>query len=307
MALGKKNVAQGVNFGDADMYVAGGGLPEDDYLMRELNVELYQATTQAGVSRGPVRLGVMITFQSLTDREADERKQFYSMGTAASKSFAPNPDTGKGIVAIPGGPGQTLNNTTNWSMFRQSLEDSGLPKGIFTNDVSVLEGTWVHISNVPEPAERKGFVRGAATGEAGAEEVNRPGSVAVVSEILEGGSPWDNGGGEPEEAAAPAKAAKGKALAKPKSGRAAPKASEKSEEEAIKAAAINGIATVLEKYPDGCPKLIFRTQAFKAVGDSEGAEMAQAVVETYFATPEALELLLAEVSFTLDNGKVVPV
>ncbi len=309
MALGKKKVAQGVNFGDMDMYVAGGGLPEDDYLMRELNVEMYQATTQAGVVRGPSRLGVQITFQSLTDPQADERKQFYSMGTAANKSFAPNPDTGKGIVPIPGGPGQTLNITTNWALFLQSLLDCGMPKGVFTDDCSVLEGAWVHISNVPEPKERQSFVRGAATGEAGVDEAKNPGTVAVVSEILEGGSPWEGGGGEPEgEATAPAtaKVAKGKAPSKAKAGVAASKAAEESEEEAIKAAALNGIAAVLEKHPKGCPKLLFRTQTFKAVGDSEGAEMAQAVVETYFTTPEALEELIAEVSYTLDNGKVVP-
>ena len=308
MALGKKKAVHGVNFGDLDMYVAGGGLPEDDYLMRELNVEMYQATTQAGVVRGPSRLGVMITFQSLTDPEADERKQFYSMGSNASKSFAPNPDTGKGVVPIPGGPGSTLNITTNWALFLKSLLDCGMPKGIFTDDCSVLEGAWVHISNVPEPEERKGFVRGAATGEAGVDEVKTPGTIAVVTEIKEGGYPWEGGGGEPEEAAAaPARVAKGKAPPKAKAGKAAPRATEESEEEAIKAAALNGIATVLEKHPGGCPKLIFRTQTFKVIGDSEGAEMAQAVVETYFQSDESLGGLIAEVGYTLDGGKVVPV
>ncbi len=308
MALGKKKVVAGVNFGDSDMYVAGGGLPEDDYLMRELNIEMYQAQTQAGVTKGPARLGVMITFQSLTDGAADERKQFYSMGSNAHKSFAPNPDTGKGIVPIPGGPGQTLNNQTNWAYFLDSLKDSGLPKGIFTDDISVLEGTWVHIQNVPEPEERKAFVRGAATGEAGADAARSPGTIAVVSEIKEDGKPWENTGGEPEAGATvpkgTAKAAKGKAAPK----KAADKPADQSDEDAIQTAAINGISSILEKKPDGCPKMLLRTGTFKSVGESEGADMAQAVIENYFAAgDDALNEILSQISYTLDGGKVVPI
>src|SRR4051812_400921 len=99
-------VSTGVNFGSLDFYVAGGGLPEGDYCWTSLDVKQHQATDRTtGVARGESRLGVIITLQPLHDLSPEAtREQFYSFGTGADKSYAPNPETGKGIVAIPGGP-----------------------------------------------------------------------------------------------------------------------------------------------------------------------------------------------------------
>ena len=126
----------GVNFGSLDFYVAGGGLPDGDYIAVDHSAMMYQAKNQQGVSKGPARLGVMITFQPSHDLTAEaQRTQFYSLGSNADKSFAPNPETGKGLVPIPGGPATTLNNQTNWAMYLKSMYDCGLPEGIFQNDL----------------------------------------------------------------------------------------------------------------------------------------------------------------------------
>lgn len=312
MALKKPAPAAhaGVNFGSLDMYVAGGGLPEGDYVMADLTVQMYQAETKAGVKRGEPRLGVMITFLPLHDpKEENARTQFYSMGGAADKSFAPNPETGKGLVPIPGGSGTTLNNSTNWAMLLKSLYDCGLPEGIFNNDVSVLEGTWVHITNVPEPEERKGFVNRAATGEA-APEQRQNNTVAIVSEIKDDGKPWEGSGGIPEAAAPPVKPAvkaNGKpAVAAKKTAAPPPPAAEAAGDEDVQSAAVNGISAVLEKNPNGVGKLILRTGTFNAVKAASGDDMASAVIDTYFGDDATLSALLGTVGYTVSGLMVKP-
>lgn len=310
MALKKPApVAQaGVNFGSLELYAAGGGLPEGDYVWTDLTVMMYQAQSQAGVNKGPARLGVMITLLPLNDPKPEsERTQFYSMGSSADKSFAPNPETGKGVVPVPGGPGTTFNNSTNWAMLLKSLYDCGLPEGIFTNDVSVLEGTHVHMTNIPEPAERAGFQNKAATGEAAMEE-RKAGTVAVVTEIKDDGKPWEGSGGIPE--AAPAKpavvkagATKVQAIKKPVAA-LAPAATEDAGDEDVQSAAINGMSAVLEKYPSGCSRLIFKTQTFTAVKSAQGDDMAGAVVDSFFGDDATLNGLVNQLGYNVAGGMV---
>jgi len=305
---------EGVNFGSMEMYVQGGGMPEGDYAL-EFSVLMFQATTQAGVPRGPARLGVQVTAHSLTGSDEKPREQFYSMGRNADKSFAPDPDTGKGLVPIPGAPAGTLPNSTNWALFLKSLYDSGLPQGVFTNDLSVLDGVWVHIANVPEPEDRKSFA--PKTGEAATEERMGSGMVAVVTEIKDDGKPWEGSGGVPE-AGTPAPAAKvtkvagkitPKVAPKPLAKKAAAPApvEEAADEGAIESAAINGATAVLEASPDGVTKLLMRTGTFKHVSTAEGADMAQAVIETYFGSDEALNAVLGQLGYKVSGQKVVPV
>lgn len=330
----------GINFGSLSIYVAGGGLPEGDYAL-EFAVRMYQATNQQGVTRGPERLGVMVTAHSLTDPNAEPRDQFYSMGRNAHLSFAPNPDTGKGLVPVPGGAGTTLNNSTNWHFFLKSLYDCGLPDGVFVNDLSVLDGVWVHITNVPEPEERKGF-GGAQTGEVA--EERRAGTIGVVSEILQGGAPWDGGGGF-ETAPAPAPAARRAAparagalattarpaaraaapAARPAARAAAPAArpvarraaapppepepveGEVSDDDII-AAAVSGIEAVLSDPTNakGISRLKLRTGAFKAISESQGDDMAQAVQEMIFVPDDQLNAVLGELGYQLKGTNITP-
>ena len=316
--------AAGVAFGDLSMYVAGGGLPEGDYIIKDATVQMYQApANQTTGKTSPARLGIMLTLipyrETAKGVEYEEEKtQFYSLGTKAHESFAPNPDTGKGVVAVPGGPASTFNNSTNWAIFLKSLRDSGLPEGTFTDDVSVLEGTWVHMSNMPEPAERAGFQ--SQTGEVAGER--KAGTIAVVSEIKDDGKPWEGSGGVPDVEAAPAPAAakiatKVAAAGQKFNGKAGPAtpvktkpapapAPEPEGDEATQAAAISAISSILEKNPKGLKKLQLRTGTFKAVNDAEGAEMAQAVTNTFLVDDATLSGLLGELGFTLKGIDVVP-
>ncbi len=161
------------------------------------------------------------------------------------------------------------------------------------------------MTNIPEPEERKGFQNKAATGEA-AQEERRAGTVAVVSEILDEGKPWEGTGGIPE--AAPAKPAakvngKVQTIKKPA---APPPVEEAAGDEDIQTAAINGISTVLEKNPNGCPKLVLRTGTFKAVKDSAGDDMANAVLEAFFGDDATLTALLGQVGYTISAGAIKP-
>ncbi len=297
----------GVNFGDLGIYVAGGALPEGDYCIKDLYVQMYQAQTQAGVSRGPARLGVMITFCELAD-PATERKQFYSMGSNADKSFAANP-TGKGLVPVPGGAGTTLNESTNWAIFLKSLYDSGLPQGIFMDDLSVLDGTWVHISNVPEPEERKGY-RQSQTGEAAADQTQGPKTIAVVTEIKDDGKPWEGTGGVPEVQQGKVNGQRVGTVATQRTqtasvpSKAATVTTASPSDDDLESVALGAITGVLEKNPAGVGKLILRTSTFKAL--SSKPEQAQQVISTYFATDDALNGILGMLGYSLQAGQVKP-
>jgi hypothetical protein len=295
----------GINFGDLDMYVAGGGIPDGDYIARDFTVQMYQAKNAAGANQGPPRLGVMITYLPLADPKPDnERTQFYSMGGKADQSFAPNPETGKGLVAIPGAAGQTLNHSTNWAIYLKSLYDSGLPKGIFSNDLTPLDGVWVHVQNVPEPEERKGFAQSQTGEAAGMPQEDRKRTIAIVTEIKEGGMPWEGGGGVPTNGATPAAKSPAKAAPKPAPAAAAP-AADTADTEDVHTAAIDGVSDVLTKKPNGCPRLALRTGTFNAVKAKHGEEMAGSVISTYFeGDASALANLLGEVGYTVEGTNV---
>lgn len=299
--------AAGFNFGDLNAYSSGGGIPEGDYILKNFEVKMYTFTKQDGSSAGQPRLGVMITMAPIGG--GDDREQFYSMGSNADKSWVPN-DTGKGINPVAGGPGTPPNMSTNWAFFVKSLFDAGLPQGILGDDLSVLEGTWVHMFNAPEPEERKGFQ--AKTGEAA--EQRKANTIPAVSEIKEDGKPWEGTGGVPD-APAPAKtapkaaptAAATKATPKP----AAPAAPSNTGNEDVLAAAESALGTVLSAAPKGGPKLLIKTSVFKAVADSyedknEGLKMARAVQDAFWTTDDNINKLLSAQGYVLTGGTIKP-
>lgn len=306
-------VSEGVNFGDLGMYAAGGGIAEGDYAL-EFTAQMFQAVKQNGVASGPPRLGVMITAHSLVDPAAEPKTAFLSMGANADKSFAPNPDTGKGLVAVPGAQGTTLNNSTNWFHFMKSMYDCGLPVGIFSNDLTVLDGVHVHLTNIPEPEERKGFGQ-SKTGETQVEErQNR--TMPIVSEIKEDGKPWEGTGGF--EIAAPAAAPKvapkkvapkAPAAAASRVAFTAPVAVEEAAaqgEEEVLSAAVQATSSILEKSPAGVTKLLMRTGTFKAVNEAAGADMAQAVIDTFFGSDADLNGLMNQLGYGVAGTSIKP-
>lgn len=309
-----------VDFGDLDFYSGGGfTLPPGRYAL-EFDVRLH-AYTKGDGTRGVENLGVMVTalpMNEANEQAGDPMDQFYSMGSKAKLSFAPNPDTGKGVVPIPGGPAQSLARSTNWNVLLKSLYDAGLPKGIFTNDLSTIDGVWVVTQNIPEPEERKTF--GAKTGEAEQERGNQ--MISVVSEIIEEGKPWEGGGGAPAEATTPASKPNGKA-GKPTSAPAkaaaaptkvaakkapVPEPAEEVGEDDILQAALLGTAAVLEVLPEGgtVSKLALRTGTFKAVTTASSDDMAQAVLETFFGDDKTLNGLIGQHGYKVQGLQIKP-
>jgi hypothetical protein len=309
----------GVSFGSLGFYSGGFQLPEGDWAL-EFNAQMFQPMKQTGQPAGPARLGVMVTAHPMANGDftgGEAHEQFYSMGSKAHESFQPNPETGKGLVPVPGGPAQGMNNSTNWFFLLKSLYDCGMPEKVFDNDLSVLDGIWVHTQNVPEPEDRKGF--GAKTGEAATTEPDRkPGLIAIVTEIKENGKPWESTGGLPEAApvaAAPAalrpqvakpgpKPVAARPVARPAPVAAPVAAAAEAGDEDVMTAAVNGVSAVLEKNPQGVSKLLMRTGTFKAVGDAVGAEMAQAVIDTFFGNDEALNSVLNQVGYGIAGAQV---
>jgi hypothetical protein len=292
------------NFGDLSAYSTGGGLPEGDYIWKDCTIKMHEYTKADGTpaSKGGAKLGVMITVVPMNDLGA-QFEQFYGLGSKAHESWQPNPETGKGIVPIPGGPGIAPNNMTKWAMLYKSLIDSGLPNGILQDDFSVLEGMHCHMANIPEPKEWAGYQ--SKTGEAA--EERKSGTIAVVTEIKDDGKPWEGTGGMPEAAPAkPAPAAKTvKLAAKPIQAKPAPApAPAPAGDDALQQVAENGISTVLlEKNPHGCKKVALRTGTFKAVSTAPGgdATLANKVLSAYFGSDEALNSILNPLGYEVDG------
>ncbi len=325
----------GVNFGELEQYSGSTFIPAGKYCVYH-NVVLHQAvdkTTQA--PKGPPRLGVMIDFYPLANPVEEAKiQQFYSMGSKAHLTYAPNPDTGKGVVLVPGGPQSNLNDKTNWFFYLDSLYQSAMPKGVFTNDLTTIDGVWVTITHVPEPAERAGFRSNTAEVQ---QEERKPGLIAVVSQIEEGGAPWEGGGGFPAAPVAaaapapravaarpgppsarpngaPAPATKAPAAprpaARPVAAVAPPPPAQVSglDPEDIKAWASTAINESIVKKPNGLPKTILRNETFKYLEKEAGAEVAGAVITSFFeAGGEAnLMTVLGELGYTAQGPQVKP-
>ncbi len=304
MATAKPAVGTAVNFGDNAMYAGGLSVPDGDYVVKSMDVMMWAGFSQTHSS--PPRLGVMVEWLPLSDpKEENVVKSFYSMGSKADQSFAPNPETGKGLIAIPGAAGQTLQLNTNWDIFRKSWLQTGMPPGIFTNDLSVFEGAHVHIQNQDEPEERKGYA--SATAEV-AGEPRRVNKIAVVTEIKEGGAPWEGGGGIPVNGTAKKALAKPVAKVTPKvTPKTVPVATNTDEDTAT--AAAEAISAVLEANPNGIMKLKLGTETFKSVKSSVSEEMAAAVAEMFFkgeGAAENLANLVGEWGYVIAGPMVKP-
>lgn len=283
-------------------YIPGFGMPEGDYCLY-FDVRMHEFLRKDGSRAGDPTLGVMLTAYNLHDLAAEPVNQFLGMGRNAHKSFMPDPNGGEGgakrLIAVPDGPGgMTLNDQTNCAFFIKSLHDSGLPEGVFDEtDLSVLDGIHVHIGLIPEPESRKAF-RKSRTGEnADVDEGRGPQSIPVVTEILDGGKPWEGTGGLPEQKkAAPAKPTPFRAPTKATPATApAPPA-----DDDLKEFALQAIAGVLETNPNGLKRLKLKTEAFKRLSAMDGVD-AQAVMNGYIASDEGLKAVLADLEYELSG------
>lgn len=185
-------------------YAGGKTIPEGDYAV-EFIAQEHQSINQSGQAVGKPRVGVMLVCYPRAG--GDPIEQFVSLGTKAILSWVPT-STGKGFAKRAGGPGLPPTNKSNWVLLLDSMVQCGLPvETLKGNDFTVLDGVWMHIKPMPEPEERKSFRTQAATGEAGGEdEVRGNGLIPICTEILQGGAPWEGGGGFDTAAPAPAAA-----------------------------------------------------------------------------------------------------
>lgn len=296
-------MTQRVSFGDLGIYGGGFTLPEGDYAMY-FDVQMFAGTKQDGSPAGPARLGVMLTAHPLAG--GDPVTQFLSMGSKADQSYAPDPENGKGVVAVAGGAGGVLNNKTNWFLFLKSLYDCGLPAGVFDNDFTTIDGIHVHTQSIPEPEDRKGF----GSSRTGDQEENRANkTIPVVTAILDSGKPWEGTGGVPAAKTGPTGVVGKKApAAAPK---AAPKAAAKApaapavelDADDLKAQAQTAAAGVLEKNPGGCAKVVLRTGVFKAIKDEA---LGNVVLETFFKDDATLNGLIGDLGYTVAGMMVKP-
>lgn len=318
-----------VDFGASSFYAGGFDLPPGQYAL-EFTLALVQRTNAAGQQVGAPSLRAVINAYPLQGGPAHQFS--IGLGGKAHESFMPSED-GKGLEPVPGGPSVSVTDKSNWALFRKSMLDCGMPEGVLTNDLSVIDGTWVQTDLVPEPEERKGFRSGGATGESAMQQqegqrASGSGKIPIVVEILEGGKPWEGTGGLPAEegqalieaapapkasvrrtptAVAPAaRPASPAAAARPAARRAAappPPAQEVAElSDEVKTAAINGMSVVLEKNPAGCTRVQLRTGTFSAISGSEGQEMANEVLNTVFGDDETLGLILGELGYALQGA-----
>src|SRR5262245_8689049 len=92
--------AEMFNFGNLSGYVGGFDIPEGDYALEYTVCNRPPNPKTGKVTPG---LGVMLTAHPLNGGEPIEK--FLGFGSKAHLGWAPDPNTGKGIVKIPGGQG----------------------------------------------------------------------------------------------------------------------------------------------------------------------------------------------------------
>lgn len=120
--------------------VAGGG-PLDDQDVNILSVR-FRSWDYNGQLQTPI-LGMEVKFQ--TD-DGSLKDQVYSAGDM--KHFVPSED---GRQAVPVGNHTGLNENTNAIAFITSLVNSGFDESKIGDDVSVFDGTRVHVNALPQP------------------------------------------------------------------------------------------------------------------------------------------------------------
>jgi hypothetical protein len=266
---------------------------------------MFTPTKRDGTIAGPARLSVRVVMEPPGGATTEEEKKehHYSMGTKAHLSFQPDPETGTGVVPVEGGPGANMFDSTNWYLVLKSLWDCGMPQDYVDNDLSVLEGITVHITNVPEPEERKGFR--SSTSEVAPEQRDR--KVPVVSEVIS--APWIEGAvaaAQPaaKPAAVPAKAAAApaKLAAKPNGAAAAPPPAPAPADDAQKRAVEDALAVFLADNPNGGSRAALRLRVNRELAAHPDKT---AIMDAYLGDDTTLGAVLEPLGYKISGASVV--
>jgi hypothetical protein len=181
-----------------EAFVEGGGLVDDvDVTFSKVRFEEFDYNGKAASPVPALKLVI--------DVAGDEITQYYSMGRL--QDWIPSED---GKQLLQAGQATSIRLTSNGGIFLKSLVDAGFPADKLGEDVSILDGTQVHMIQVPEPS-RPGLKKNKEQLEK--EEKFGPKTILVVSEVQT--LPWEkkSPGGKKAKKAAPKKTAK-KAAAK---------------------------------------------------------------------------------------------
>lgn len=327
-----------VSFGSMDFYSGSRSIPENDYAL-EFNWQNFTPKKPDGTPLGTMRLVVMVSHYPMTGGNVIEFP--LGVGEKAHESFQPDPDNPKCLLAVPGGPGQSISKLSNWGIYLGSLyhpvlePEAGLPEGTLDNDFSVIDGLQAHVMMQPEPEARKNLPKSTTAELQGDDQRKGSGLVPMVMSILPDGKPWEGTGGFPDGATAPAPAAPvaptpaparrapAAPAARPAAApAAAPRAAARpvarpttappvvaapsGVDENLLAAATMAAADVFAKYPDGVERNAFRMELFKILQATSNAAEANAIVKPIFATDVALNQLVNPLSFIVENGNVLP-
>ncbi len=308
MAVATKRTApqqlQKVSFLTSKDYTKGGGFRDGDYLWTSLDILMFQPTKKDGTVVGPAKLAVRISMEPPNGATSDEEKitQHYSMGTNAHLTYQPDPETGKGLVLVPGGPAAPLYESTNWYILVKSLLDCGMPEDE-ANDLTALEGIVVHMVSVPEPEERKGFR--TSTSEMQPEQRER--KIPVVMEIKS--APWMEEAPPARERVVvtpkqvgklPAGIVKAPATAAPKvNGK--PPAPPITDDGGNRVALLNAVAEFLETSPNGAKRAVLRLACVKLLADNPSKAE---ILNQYFSDDEALGGVLGEIGYKMEGDSV---
>ncbi len=291
-----------VSFLTAGDYSKGGGLPDGDYLWSSLDIVMFQPQKKDGTLVGPAKLAVRIQMDPPNGYQPGEEPRqpiHYSMGTNAHLTYQPDPETGKSLVLVPGGPAAPLYESTNWYILFKSLLDCGMPENV-GEDVSVLEGIIVHVVSVPEPDERKGFRQ--STSEMQPEQKDR--KIPVVMEIKS--APWmEEAPPAPVRTApkpigrvAPAPAPVAKATPKVNGKPPAPPTTD---DGGNRVALLNAVAEFLETSPNGAKRAVLRLACVKLLADNPSKAE---ILNQYFSDDEALGGVLGEIGYKMEGDSV---
>ena len=139
----------GLSLRPEDAVVSGGFLDDEDVIIKSVRAEMFDYAGQRVNDPSPA---IAVEY----DRgDGEVSKQFYTVGK--SKDTAPSPD-GKMFNNLRSDPRSGLPEKSNGMMWLQSIINAGFPTDRIGDDLTVFDGTEVHVNQIPAP-ERKGLSR----------------------------------------------------------------------------------------------------------------------------------------------------
>ncbi|MBI3683434.1 MAG: hypothetical protein HY235_23925 [Acidobacteria bacterium] len=162
-------------------FSSGGVAPDGDYKITEASVVMWDYNGKMPTAICAVKIGVT----SLNGE--GEYEQYYSVGDG----FVPG-KSGKGIEADPKGGKTSLNKSTNYFLWLDSLVKAGFPPDKLGTETTVFEGIEARFHSVPAPVRPGMAARTSLVPQQGPE---RERTIFLVSNVLT--LPWEEGGRHP--------------------------------------------------------------------------------------------------------------